>query len=67
MVFGEKVKAVRRKLLLSQAEFAQEIGVSYPTVNRWENGKFEPSYKAQRAFYDYCRKHNIETELDEWN
>ena len=32
------VKEVRRQLALSQEDLARELGVSYATVNRWENG-----------------------------
>ena len=37
--FPETVKEVRRQLALSQEELAQALGVSFATVNRWENGK----------------------------
>jgi putative transcriptional regulator len=59
MNFGEKIKAVRKKLFLSQEAMAKELGVSFSTLNRWENGKFEPSYKAQKTFYEYCVKNNV--------
>lgn len=29
---------------LTQAAVAAKVGVSFMTVNRWENGKFAPSY-----------------------
>ena len=37
------VKAIREALGLKQEKFAQRIGVSFATVNRWENGKAKPS------------------------
>ena len=33
------VKEVRRQLALSQEDLARELGVSYATVNRWENAQ----------------------------
>lgn len=36
------VKGLRRRLGLTQEQFAQEVGVTYSTVNRWENGKRLP-------------------------
>lgn len=36
------VKGLRRRLELTQEQFAQEVGVTYSTVNRWENGKRVP-------------------------
>ena len=42
MTFADKVKYVRMKLYLSQAQLAKEIGVSFATVNRWESKGYEP-------------------------
>ena len=33
----------RQKLGISQARLAQGLGVSFATVNRWENGRTKPS------------------------
>ena len=38
MSFAEKVKFVRTELKLSQEDLARELGVSFATINRWENG-----------------------------
>lgn len=59
MGIGQKIKAVRLKLHMSQTEFAQLFGVSFATVNRWENGKTTPNYRAQRMFDELCREKNI--------
>ena len=53
------IKEVRVQLDLSQEDFAREIGVSYATVNRWENGRFLPSKMALRQIETYC-DHMIE-------
>ena len=37
MEFSEQVKYVREKLFLSQEMLAKELGVSFATVNRWED------------------------------
>ena len=42
------VKEVRRQLGLSQEELAHALGVSFATVNRWENGKTMPSKLARK-------------------
>ncbi|KPA08810.1 DNA-binding protein [Candidatus Magnetomorum sp. HK-1] len=52
--FSEQVKAVRTALNLSQEDLAHAIGVSFATVNRWENGKTNPSKLAQRQFEQFC-------------
>jgi putative transcriptional regulator len=47
-------------LALSQEVLAREIGVSYATVDRWENGRFMPSKMALRQIEDFCER-RIET------
>lgn len=54
--FPEQVKAIRQQLSLSQEELAHAIGVSFATVNRWENGKRVPSKLAWGSFQSYCAK-----------
>lgn len=36
------VRSLRERLGLTQEEFARELGVSFSTVNVWENGKRQP-------------------------
>ena len=48
--FAETVKEVRRQLGLSQEELAHELGVSFSTINRWENGKTVPFKLARKQF-----------------
>jgi len=43
------VKEIRIKLNLSQEELAAKLGVSFATVNRWENEKITPRGKAKDA------------------
>lgn len=59
MSFAEKVKFVRTKLKLSQEDLAHELGVSFATINRWENGSYNPSRLAKKAFDDFCKENNI--------
>lgn len=44
----ESVKALRKKLGLSQDAFAVLLGVAPYTVRRWESGKSKPSRMALR-------------------
>ena len=44
----EDIKELRETLLLTQTEFAELLEVSFETVNRWENGRHEPSMKMKR-------------------
>ncbi|MGB3292107.1 MAG: helix-turn-helix transcriptional regulator [Phormidesmis sp.] len=38
----EAVRALRKHMSLTQAKFAQELGVRRQTVSEWENGVYEP-------------------------
>jgi len=61
--FPETVKEVRRQLALSQEELAHALGVSFATVNRWENGKTVPSKLTQRQFEQFCALKREQGEL----
>lgn len=54
--FRGLVKAVRTQLSLSQEDLARALGVSFATVNRWENGKVKPSKLAKAQFDEFCTK-----------
>lgn len=50
------IKEIRRQLALSQEDLARELGVSYATVSRWENGQSKPSKLARVQFDAFCAK-----------
>lgn len=39
----EEIKTIRTNLGVTQEKFAQLLGTTVVTVNRWENGKTKPS------------------------
>ena len=52
------IRELRRRLGLTQEQFAQKVGVTYSTINHWENGKRTPQpYLVQRLL-------ELKTELD---
>ena len=53
------VKHIRDYLGLSQADFAEKLGVNFATVNRWENGRAVPTKLAQAKLYDYCKEQGV--------
>ena len=53
------VREIRTAAGLSQEEFAQRLGVSFATINRWENSRAVPNNLAQNTLYDFCREENI--------
>ena len=59
MDYSVKLKEIRETLLISQDELAKELGFSFASINRWENGHHEPSLKGKRAIRDFCKKHHI--------
>ena len=63
MTFAEKVKEARKQLGLSQEKFAGKMGVSFSTINRWENGNYQPSRLAKKAFEDFCKEKDIAFEV----
>ncbi len=50
------VKEIRGQLDLSQEDLARELGVSYATVNRWENSVSKPSRLARARLETFCRR-----------
>jgi len=61
VMFSEQVKHVRKILDYSQDKLAQILGVSFATINRWENSK-NTSKLAQKSFYDFCESNFIDVE-----
>ena len=59
MTFAEMVKFVRAKLLLSQEDLANKIGVSFATINRWEKG-VEPQFLTKARFEKFCQDQGID-------
>ncbi|MGN0906345.1 MAG: helix-turn-helix domain-containing protein, partial [Bullifex sp.] len=54
------IKTIRHKLNVNQEQLASLMGVSPVTVNRWENGKTNPSLMAQKQLYDICLSHQLD-------
>ncbi|MCL4304809.1 helix-turn-helix domain-containing protein [bacterium] len=46
---GSRIKQLREDLNMTQENFAHEIGVTFATVNRWENGRTTPNKVAQKV------------------
>ncbi|MBW4599687.1 MAG: helix-turn-helix transcriptional regulator [Calothrix sp. FI2-JRJ7] len=46
--FGYVLRELRQKAGLTQEQFAVVLGVTYTTVNRWENGHSKPSPMAMK-------------------
>ncbi len=46
--YSKRIKFIRQQLGLSQEELAHKLGVSFTSVNRWENGQTKPSKLAKK-------------------
>jgi DNA-binding transcriptional regulator YiaG len=51
-----RVRELRLGLNMTQENFAHEIGVTFATVNRWENGRTLPNKVAQKVLKQMERK-----------
>ena len=49
-------------MLITQTELAAQLGVAFVSVNRWENGAYEPTMKAKRKLAQLFDKYSIEVE-----
>lgn len=53
------IREIRRKLLLTQTEFAEAIGMSMSSVQKWEENGQRPSLNTQRKIIYLCKKNGI--------
>ena len=63
--YAVAIKKLRKKLLLTQSEFAELLGVKLVTVSRWESRKFEPTMRVKRKLRELFEKNNIEIGVEE--
>ncbi|MGE4320638.1 MAG: helix-turn-helix domain-containing protein [Acholeplasmataceae bacterium] len=60
MKYKKIVKEIRKKLIITQVELAELLGVSFSSINRWETGKHEPTTKIKRKLVEICKANNID-------
>lgn len=53
------IKNIRSYLNMSQAELAELLGVTFATVNRWENGHAKPNKLAQTKIFEICQEKDV--------
>lgn len=56
---GEELKRIRKRLKLTQAQFAELVGVTPNTVARWERGEMEmrePTARLIQSIYAAKKK-----------
>lgn len=60
MNWSKIIRDLRNKMLLSQTELADLLGVSFASINRWENGHNEPTIKIKRKIKELCQRENVD-------
>jgi DNA-binding transcriptional regulator YiaG len=62
--FAALVRNLRDHFGLTQEQFAQQLGVSFSTVNVWENGKREPLPFLRRRLLEMAREARLTGGID---
>jgi putative transcriptional regulator len=62
------VRELRERTGLTQEKFAAKLGVTFPTISRWENGRAKPSPLALKQIADLLRELGVKDNefLDEY-
>ena len=60
------IRETRQRLGLSQEKFASKLGVSFQSVNRWENGRTKPIPLALRQIKTLLDEMEDSRDLLEW-
>ena len=60
--YQKAVKELRDKLIMTQQELAEVLGVSFASINRWETGTNKPTTVAKRKIVELCKKNNVKLE-----
>ena len=58
--YADAILRLRVKLNLSQQEIAKVLGVSFPSISRWENGHNEPTKLVKVRIIEMLKENNIE-------
>jgi transcriptional regulator with XRE-family HTH domain len=52
-IVGERLKALRESIRISQKDLSGKLGITQSAVNRYENNQSEASYKTLLIYADY--------------
>lgn len=63
---GDAIKEIRKRSLLCQQDFAKVLGVSFSTVNRWENNRAMPGYQALNKIRTFCEEREIPFNIEKF-
>ncbi len=60
MKWSEKVRLVRVKMQMTQAQLSQATGIPVVTIARWETTDSEPQPKTLGKFLIFCKENHID-------
>lgn len=60
MIMHKLIKAIRENAKMSQEQFAEALGTTTLSVNRWENNKAEPNKMAQKQLFEFYKKNGFD-------
>ena len=63
--YADQIKRLRARTGLTQINLAERLGVSFPTVNRWENAKSTPSQLSWNRLLEIARELDPDTQVAE--
>jgi len=63
--FANQIKRLRARMGLTQVNLAERLGVSFPTVNRWENAKSKPSQLSWNRLLELAGEANPDYQVAE--
>jgi transcriptional regulator with XRE-family HTH domain len=63
MRFSDYVKMIRLHLGITQEQLAHDLGISFSTINRWENGHTIPSKLARLRLVEYCSQNKVDENI----
>lgn len=55
-----EIREIRKKLGMTQEQFAHALGVTFGSVNRWESSKSKPSPMARQKIEEFNKRINDE-------
>jgi len=58
---GDLIRSLRHELGHTQEKFAPKLGVTFPTVNRWENKHAKPSPLAMEKITALAKRLHLPT------
>lgn len=62
--FAALVRSLREHLGLTQEQFAHQLGVSFSTINVWENGKRDPLPFLRRRLLEMAKEAGVTSDTD---